>query len=83
MRGDSQPWGQGVLVSTIQGTPGSECILSRTSPVEGLVLTPFPFKCLGLDPISAEQVAAAGADCRAERRQAKEHRPVYGEGWYH
>ena len=31
-----------------------------------LVMTPFPFKCLALDPLPAEQVATAGANCRVE-----------------
>lgn len=76
--------GVGVLVSIIQGTPGSECILSRNQPRGGLVLTPFPFKCSALDPISAEQVAAAGADCRVEAAPSQGAPAcLRGEGWYH
>lgn len=69
--------GAGVLVSTIQGTPGSECILSRNQPRGGLVLTPLPSNASALDPISAgmkwQQQELIGS-CR--RLLAKEHRPA-------
>lgn len=44
----------------------------------------LPLQCSALDPISAEQVATAGANRRAEAAPGQGASAcLRGEGWYH
>lgn len=71
------------LLYTIKGIfrPASQ---TRNQSRDRLMMTPFPFTRLAPDPIPAEQVATAGANCRVEEAPGQGASAcLRGEGRYH